>query len=99
MATQRQLQETVARCVSIMVYYRNEPRSERTRERMVAEVQLVAGWVMELGLVAEETGRHIFRPLEGELIARFGQAAGSRLHAEFVQAFEGLTMTSPHLMR
>ena len=89
MATERQLQETVARCVSIMVYYHNTTRAPQAKERMIAEVELVAAWVLELDLSPGDTDRHIFRPVEGELLARYGPEVARGLHAEFLDAFEG----------
>jgi hypothetical protein len=94
MATERQLQETVARCVSIMVYYYNTPRAPETKERMIAEVKLVAAWDIELDLSPGDTDRHIFRPVEGELLARYGPEVARGLHAEFLDAYEGFCPSS-----
>ena len=89
--TERQLQETVARCVSIMVYFHNDPeRTPKTKERMVAEVQVVAGWVAEMGLKPGQTDELILRPVEAELFARYGHELGLRLNRMFLEAIDGL---------
>jgi hypothetical protein len=90
MATQRQLQETAGRCVSAMISYHNSGRSEKVHDRMVAEVQMIAGFLEELGLDRGEIDRRIILPVEAELIARYGQVAGSRLAIQFVEGFESL---------
>jgi hypothetical protein len=50
MATERQIQEAIAQCVSAMVYYHNCDRSQETEDQMVAEIQVVAAFVKELDL-------------------------------------------------
>jgi hypothetical protein len=90
MATQRQLQETVARCVSAMVSYHNCERSEKVHDRMVGEVQMIAGFLEELGLGRGEIDHRVILPVEAELIARFGQVTGSRLAIQFVEGLESL---------
>jgi hypothetical protein len=92
MTTERQVQETIARCVSAMVYYHNRGRYRENEDRMIAEVQLAAGFVEELGLSRVGADRRIIRPVEAELIARYGYEVGPRLAAQFVGAFEGLQM-------
>jgi hypothetical protein len=84
--TERQVQETIGRCVSAMVDYHDNGRAS---ERMVAEVQLVAGFVEELDLSMGGANWRIIGPVEDELIARFGREIGARLIAEFVKAFDG----------
>lgn len=86
MSTERQLQEAVARCVSLAVYYRNAPRSPKARAMMAEEVHAVAGWVKQLGL----KGERILPPLEAELLARYGPEEGARIRSEFAKAFVNL---------
>ncbi len=88
MVTERQIQETVARCVSTMVYYHNCERSHPSNERMTVEVQVIAGFVEEWKLKPTEVNRRVIRPLEVNLIARFGHELGPRLLLEFLRAFE-----------
>lgn len=71
-----------------MIYYHNCERSQKADERMAAEIQLVAGSVEELGFSREGVDWRIIRPVESELIDRFGHEVGPRLAAHFVNAFE-----------
>jgi hypothetical protein len=89
MATEREVQEAIARCVSSMVLYHNGKRSRETTTAMVAEVQAAAGWVSAQGWEIGETDERILRPVEGELLARYGHELGVRLTTEFLKAFEG----------
>jgi len=89
MATERQIQETIARCVSTVVFFHNSPKTPRMRTMMVAEVQAVARSVEELGMAMDE---RILLPVESELLARYGQEVGRRLNAEFARAFKGSAM-------
>ena len=86
--TERQAQETIASCVSTMVYYHNCERSPEVDERMVAEIQLVAGFIEETGLSRDGADWRIIRPVESELIARYGHEVGRRLAVRFIEAFE-----------
>lgn len=87
MVTERQTLETVARCVSTMVFYHNGDRTGADREPMSSEVRLIAGFVAEWDLDADETEGLIIRPVEAELIARYGREIGPRLVREFADAF------------
>ena len=89
MATERQIQETIARCVSIVVFFHNSQKTPKMRTMMVAEVQAVAGSVEELGMCGMATDEQILLPVESELVARYGPAVGRRLNAEFARAFKG----------
>jgi hypothetical protein len=85
MATERQVQETIARCVSIAVYYHN---CEMTA-KMAVEFRAVAHEVKGWGSTPKDTEERILRPVEAELIARYGTEAGRRLHAEVLKGFKG----------
>ena len=92
MATDRELQETIARCVSALVFYHKCGRTGETSERMAAEVQLIAGYVGEvLHLAGDEIESRLVRPLEFELTERFGREVGRRLLGEFLAAFDCVT--------
>ncbi len=95
MATEREIQETVARCVSIMVFYKNGEKTTQATEMMVAEVHAVAGWVRELGLGVGETDARILRAAERELLARYGHEVTPRLYAALLDAFEGPGAAAP----
>ncbi len=90
MATERQVQETIARCVSIVVFFHNSQKTPKMRAMMVAEVRTVAGWVEELGMCGMAAGEQILSPVELELIARYGPVVGRKLNSEFAKAFKGL---------
>ncbi len=55
--------------------------------KMVAETQAHAAWIWDLGMRPDETIGHILRPVEAELIARYGHDVGGRLNREFLKAF------------
>jgi len=88
MYTERQVEETVAQGVSIMVCYYGDVRNPRNKDMMIAEIQMIADWAMETGMSHVEVEERILRPLGGELIDRYGYEVGPRLHAEFLEAFD-----------
>ena len=87
MATEREIQETIARCVGIMVFYVNSRETRPAKGLMIAEVRAVAGLVKRWGLSGQATADSVLRPVEAELLARYGREAAGRLNAEFVEAF------------
>jgi hypothetical protein len=88
--TERQLQETVARCVGIMAYFHNAARTRQATELMDAEVRDMAGRVAEWDMGAVEVDGLILRPVREELHARYGHELGPRLNRLFLEAFDGL---------
>ncbi len=90
MATERQLQETIARCVSIVVFFHNSQKTPKMRSMMVAEVQTVAAGVEELGMCGMATDEQILFSVESELIARYGPVVGRKLNSEFAKSFKGV---------
>ncbi len=93
MYTERQVRETIALCLDIMGRYYNAGQNPRSYTMMVAETQVMAGGVMELGLRFEEIDAQILRPVGSKLLDRFGHELGSRLCAEFLKAFDDLSIT------
>ena len=89
MATDREFQEVIARCVSVMVCYHNDKRSSRARAAMTADVRAIAEWVLMLCLSAGELDRDLFKRVEEGLVMRYGRIPGNRLYGDFVGAFEG----------
>jgi len=86
MATERQVRETVERCVATMDrYHDNGPRLPTTM-LMVAEVQIHAAWVLALGMRSGEVVDRILRPVEARVLARYGPELGVRLNAAFLDA-------------
>jgi hypothetical protein len=89
MATERQIQETIARCVSIAVFYQSGEMTTKARALMAAEFQAVAAGANGSGLSGKIAEDRILRPVEAELVARYGPEAGRSLHAEVVRGFKG----------
>jgi hypothetical protein len=89
MDNDRAAQETIARCLSIMVAYHNSGTERGARQAMVKEIRVVAAAIKVFSLSVWETVERIVHPVESELFARYGHELGARLNAEFVEAFEG----------
>jgi hypothetical protein len=88
MSLERAIEETIARCVSIMVAYYNSGPNERATREMVAEIRAVADAAKAFSLGIRETVDRIVRPVEAEIFVRYGHELGSRLNSQFVIAFE-----------
>jgi hypothetical protein len=88
MTTERKVLRTIARAVGVMVTYHKDGRTNPSFARMVAEVEMLAAWVieeMQLPLSESET---IIGPIEWELHARYGSELGARLADQFARAFQ-----------
>jgi hypothetical protein len=72
-----------------MVFYHNSPRSQKTAEWMDDEVQTIADFVNKLGLGDGQTEEFVVRPLQSELLDRYGAELGPRLFRDFVLIFDG----------
>lgn len=99
MASEREFQETVARCVSMMVYYRNDLRSAAAAAAMTDEIHGVARQIATLGPIAADWSRDLRRRVQEELVARYGRPIGGCLHDEFLGAFEGAARRQGALQR
>ncbi|MCA1685022.1 MAG: hypothetical protein LC745_03370 [Planctomycetia bacterium] len=88
MATDRQVQETIAQCLATMARYHEGGRTRCATTLMIAEVQALAAWVLEMDLREGEAVEVILGPVEAELLARYGSELGVRLSADFHKAFE-----------
>ena len=88
MAADRQIQETVAWCVSTVVLYHNSARIDGAAGQLADEAGAIAGFVEMMGLDSGAAERQIVRPLRDELTARYGHELGPRLLAAFTDAFE-----------
>jgi hypothetical protein len=82
------LREAAARCLSVLLRYRNGDRTAATQGMMIAEIETIVGWLKELDLPPGVTETGVLQPVEEYLLARYGHEAGLRLNAEFVEAFE-----------
>lgn len=89
LSTERQIEETVARCVGVMVYYHNAGRAPGAAGLMTAEVQSLAACFAEMGLKPSEAEARVHRPVEAELAARYGPELGPKLGRLFREAFDG----------
>jgi hypothetical protein len=93
---ERQAREVIARCISILVAYHNGERTPDATAMMATKVQAVAIWVDELDLSVDETDEQVLRPVEAELLARYGHEAGVRISREFLDAFESVYYGDPN---
>jgi hypothetical protein len=66
---------------------------------MNAEIQAHMAWTLEMGLRPDETAEQILRPVEVELISRYGHHVGTRLNMEFLKAVEAFEMSLPTAVR
>ena len=89
MASEREVQETIARCVAIAVYYHGAARTGETSDRMTSEVRANALRLGEMGVSATDARSRIVEPVRQELVARFGPAEGAKIAREFAAAFAG----------
>jgi hypothetical protein len=90
MSTERQIQETIDRSISLMVYFHNGNQAESAMDRMVAEIELLAAWVVE-ELHPPHNLDVIIGGVEAELVARYGNEAGHRLTREFAKILHEAT--------
>lgn len=90
MMTERQIRETISHCVELMARYREGPRACHRREFMIAEVQAVVGWVVEMKLDPIETDEQILQPVGAALLSLYSYEVGPKLFAEFLSAFYDL---------
>jgi hypothetical protein len=97
MPTERQIEETIARCIAIMVYYHNSATSRRANEAMAAEIEAVSAWILGVPLDPDEIARRILQPVEAGLIVRFGHEAGTRINTVFLTSFDKVSLRSSSL--
>ena len=95
MTTERQVQEAIARCVSLMVFYHNGEKTTKTRGLLTAEIRAVGESVRGLDFGDETSGQGILRLVESELRDRYGTEGGGRINAEFARAFDGFAALAP----
>jgi len=98
MATERQVQRTVALCMSIMNRYHDGRRSPQAKAAMVSEVQAVAAWVLDLDLDPGRIDERILRPVRAALVARYGHELGTRFEREFLTAFDSVGTSEPMIL-
>ena len=86
MASERDVQEVVAHCVGIVVYYENITSTAKTRASRLSEIRAMGSRARDLGLGEDR----ILREVEVELLARYGPEVGSGINGEFARAFREL---------
>src|SRR4051794_22327232 len=74
MATERQVQEAVARCVSGLVFYANSGRTRRDKGVMADEARAAARLAASWGLSGRAAEDSFLGPVEAEMVARYGPA-------------------------
>ncbi|SIO44254.1 hypothetical protein SAMN05444166_4760 [Singulisphaera sp. GP187] len=90
MATERQIQETVASFLSGMFFYVNSGKTPQVMRVMTAELQATAHLVLDGGLSERELVDSLLRPIEAKMIARFGSSESSKLFDKLAEVFKGL---------
>ena len=89
MTDERILQEAIARCVSILVFYHNCERTRDSLARAGSEIRAVANQFPTLEISPEEVERKITDSVREEMVLRYGHEVGPRISAQFADAFEG----------
>ncbi len=84
-----QLQVATSRCLSLLKRYEAGERTTEAKAEMVAEVEVIIGWLMELNLPSGATRRGLLWPVQDDLITLYGHEEGQRLNKEFAEVFEG----------
>jgi hypothetical protein len=86
MATDREVLETIARCVSIMVWYHNSEKTPETSAMMTADLRQVAAWLAEQRLDHSEIENRIVDSVASELLIRHGYDIAPGLYNVFLRA-------------
>ncbi|WP_435018235.1 hypothetical protein TA3x_000188 [Tundrisphaera sp. TA3] len=89
MPTARELQETIERCIAIVVYYQSCDRTGEMDDRRTSEVRSLALSLGALGLSAAEAREMVVEPVRRELLERFGPFDGPAVAQIFADAFDG----------
>lgn len=87
MMPERQVQELVARCVSSLVFYVNSGQTRQAQDARAADARAAARLVTRWGMSDRDTAEALLRPVEAEMVARYGRAEGRRLSGEFAATF------------
>jgi hypothetical protein len=88
MAPDCEIEQVIARCVGIMVFYRNRGKTTESKAQMAAEIRAVARSVKRWHF-DDDVIERILDSVKTEMIARFGHELGVRLDDEFYVAFTG----------
>ena len=92
MSINQQLRLVTARCLSVLQRYHDEGRVESAKAKMVAEVELIIGYLIEINPTFRQTETDVLGHVEEHLLSRYGSEAGRRINQDFLDAFEGAGM-------
>lgn len=88
MAQERQVEEAIARFLSILGRYHDGERSEWAKEVLVAEVATVVGWLQQVGMTPTDTEEHIVIRMRVTLRDRYGHEVGKRINHDFLACLD-----------
>jgi hypothetical protein len=92
MTQARVLDEIVAGCVAVVVFYHYHEETRATEDLISQEIQALGELVSGMGLPGDAIECLVIRPLERELISRYGHEVGPRITRQFIGAFHGGTV-------
>ena len=84
----RQIEETTARCVSILVCYHNNENQQERQAVLNDDVRTVATSLLKSNSRQRNVLEQVLGPLALELTTRYGPDLGSKLNADFLAVFE-----------
>ncbi len=84
--TEREVEEVIARCVSAAIYLEGcEPTA---RAEAVSDIHDVARIVGAWGVPWARIRERLLRPVEAELVSRYGPVTGPERNRTFLEEFE-----------
>jgi hypothetical protein len=92
MTQARVLDQIVAGCVAVLVFYHYREKTRATEDVMSQEIQALGELVSGMGLPEVAIEYRVIRPVERELISRYGHELGPRITSQFIDAFHGGTV-------
>ena len=95
MGSDDRLHRAASCCTKILRRYGERPPTPASRDLMVAEIEVLAGWLQELGLPPGAVEDGLLPPVEYYLVASHGLEAGRRLHDEVIEVLDRVGVTSP----
>ena len=95
MASDDRLRRAASCCTNILRRYGERASSPASRDLMVAEVEVLAGWLLELDLPPGAVEDGFLPPVDYYLVASHGLEAGRRLRDEVVAVLDRVGVASP----
>ncbi len=90
--------EIIPRCLAAAIRCVTDGNDQRAKLAMKARFREIAREVSRWQLSGEAKAKQFVRPLEEELVNRFGSLIGRRLYWEFFDAFWLLSLTNEDLV-